>query len=55
MWACCWMVNLVTTDTGVAGVLNAFSSSVFQKKVSQASLLRELVQGGGELPAVNED
>lgn len=47
--------DLVTTDTGVAEVLSASFSSVFTKKVSQASVLRELVQGEGELPAVNED
>lgn len=55
MWAWCWMVHLVTTDTSVAQVPNAFCSSVCQKKVSQASLLKELFQGGAELPAVNED
>lgn len=47
--------DLVTTDAGVAEVRNATFSSVFTKKVSQASVLREMVQGGGELPAVNED
>lgn len=47
--------DLVTTDAGMAEVLNAAFSSVFTKKVSQASVLGEVVQGGGELPAVSED
>lgn len=44
--------DLVTTDTDVAEVFNAAFSSVFTKKVSQASVLRE---EGGELPAMSED
>lgn len=40
VWACYWTVHLVTADTGVAEVLNAFWSSVCQKKVSQASAKR---------------
>jgi len=46
--------DLVTADTGVAEALSAAFSSVFIKKVSQATVLRGVVQGG-ELPAVSED
>lgn len=43
--------DLVTTDTGLAVELSAAFSSVFTKKVSQTSVLRQVIQGGGELPA----
>lgn len=46
--------DLVTTGTGSAVELSAAFSSVFTKKVSQASVLRGVIQGGGELLAAED-
>lgn len=46
--------DLATAETGKTGALIAFFASVFTKKVFQASMLREGVEGGEQL-SVDED